>query len=169
MVFAADYRTNGRLRLRDRPDQMNAGLTSSSTSNPGNYNVPRRDAAGNLVRNAAGVVQTTVRPDPGCGTVRNNPTVEGSNPNGFLFSLTGDVFIETRLFPISDGRSVDTYFVEVSAPLLSNLELQLAVRDESYSSGQGSTDPKYGLVYTPMDRLTLRASAGSSFIAPSLN
>jgi iron complex outermembrane receptor protein len=460
VVFAADYRTNGRLRMRDRPDQMNAGLTSSSTSNPGNYNVPRRDAAGNLVRNAAGVVQTTVRPDPGCGTVRNDPTIEGANPNGFLFSqtgtaagmrcwydygefwdyrtaqdsgtaflnlsydvssdfsissqtsvfarrayprgsasnpggrvselptvrgelpgnpfravnaagqplfardqnrdglpdrdargaviidatgipfnedvtfnswrpwgkqgtlptqladdgslegetyvrgirqaikaefavpfiegwrgsanymfayqldksvasnfslgalqrglncdvlrdrsscfnpfvatspavlntqtvadstvytsnrvnntdklqtidlvlngevplggfelpggpvaaavgyqrrsdrfndipslhsLTGDVFIGTRLFPTSDGRSVDAYFVEVSAPLLSNLELQLAVRDESYSSGQGSTDPKYGLVYTPMDRLTLRASAGSSFIAPSLN
>jgi len=86
-----------------------------------------------------------------------------------LHSLTGDVFIGTRLFPNSDGRSVDAYFVELSAPLLSNLELQLAARDESYSTGQSSTDPKYGLVYTPFDSLTLRASAGSSFIAPTLN
>jgi len=43
------------------------------------------------------------------------------------------------------------------------------LRDESYSTGQSSTDPKYGLVYTPFDRLTLRASAGSSFIAPTLD
>ncbi|MEZ5527920.1 MAG: TonB-dependent receptor [Gammaproteobacteria bacterium] len=86
-----------------------------------------------------------------------------------LHSLTGDVFIGAQLFPNSDGRSVDAYFMEASLPLLSNLELQLAVRDESYSTGQSSTDPKYGLVYTPFDRLTLRASGGSSFIAPTLS
>ncbi|MDO8909074.1 MAG: TonB-dependent receptor [Pseudohongiella sp.] len=461
VVFAADYRTNGQLRMRDRPDQMNAGLTSSSTSNPGNYNVPLRDAAGNIRRNpTTGAPIVSVRPDPGCGTERTDPTVQGSNPNGFLFSqtgtaagtrcwydygefwdyrteqdagtaflnlsydvssdlslnaqtsvfarrayprgsasnpggrvselpairgelpgnpfravnasgqplfardangdgipdrgangavildpngiafnedvtfnswrpwgkqgtlpsqlsddgslvgetyvrgirqtfkaefavpfidgwrgmanymfayqldkskannfslgalqqglncdvvrdrascfnpfvatspqvlntqavadsttltsnrvndtdklqtfdlvlngdvplggfelpggaiasaigyqrredrfnnipslhsLTGDVFIGTQLFPNSDGRSVDAYFIELSAPILSNLELQLAVRDESYSTGQSSTDPKYGIVYSPLDRLTLRASAGSSFIAPSLS
>ncbi len=85
-----------------------------------------------------------------------------------LHSLTGDVFIGTKLYPNTDGRSVDAYFAEASLPLLDNLELQVAVRDESYSTGQSSTDPKYGIVYTPMDRLTLRASMGSSFIAPSL-
>lgn len=86
-----------------------------------------------------------------------------------LHSLTGDVFIGTQLFPTSDGRTVDAYFAEVSLPVLDNLELQLAVRDESYSTGQSSTDPKYGIVYTPFDRLTLRASMGTSFIAPTLN
>lgn len=85
-----------------------------------------------------------------------------------LHSLTGDVFIGSQLFPTSDGRTVDAYFMEASLPLLDNLELSLAIRDESYSTGQSSTDPKYGIVYTPFDRLTLRASAGSSFIAPSL-
>lgn len=86
-----------------------------------------------------------------------------------LHSLTGDVFIGAQLFPNSDGRSVDAYFMEASLPILDNLELQLAVRDESYSTGQSSTDPKYGIVYTPIDRLTLRASKGSSFIAPTLS
>ncbi len=86
-----------------------------------------------------------------------------------LHSLTGDVFIGTQLFPFSDGREVDAFFGEVALPVLNNLELQLAVRNESYSTGQSSTDPKYGLVYVPFDRLTLRASAGTSFIAPSLN
>src|SRR5690606_38641641 len=89
VVFAADYRTNGRLRMRDRPDQMNAGLTSSSTAAPGNYNVPLRDADGNIRRTAAGAPVVSVLPDPGCGTERTDPTIPGSNPNGFLFSQTG--------------------------------------------------------------------------------
>ncbi len=86
-----------------------------------------------------------------------------------LHSLTGDVFIGTQLFPVSDGRSVDAFFGELALPLLDNLEFQVALRNERYSTGQSSTDPKYGLVYVPFDRLTLRASAGTSFIAPTLN
>lgn len=86
-----------------------------------------------------------------------------------LHSLTGDVFIGSQLYPNSDSRTVDAYFAELSLPVLDNLELSLALRDESYSTGQSSTDPKYGIVYTPIDRLTLRASAGSSFVAPSLS
>ncbi|ALO46268.1 TonB-dependent receptor domain-containing protein [Pseudohongiella spirulinae] len=86
-----------------------------------------------------------------------------------LHSLTGDVFIGTQLFPVRDGRTVDAYFAELSLPILDNLEAQVAVRDESYSTGQSSTDPKYGLVYIPTDWLTLRATKGTSFIAPSLN
>ncbi|MES3008669.1 MAG: TonB-dependent receptor [Pseudomonadota bacterium] len=86
-----------------------------------------------------------------------------------LHSLTGDVFIGTQLFPNSDGRKVDSYFAELSLPILENLEGQVAVRNEKYSTGQSSTDPKYGLVYTPIDILTLRVSAGESFIAPTLD
>lgn len=458
IVLAAEWRENGRLRMRDRPDNMNAGLTSSSTAAPGNYSVPLRDDDGNLRYNAAGNLMTQIMPDPNCGTERTDPTVPGSNPNGFLFSqtgtaagmrcwydygefwdyrtaqdtgtaflnmsydfssdltitsqtsffsrrsysrgsasnpggrvselpgirgelpgnpfratdangnplfaqdsngdgvpdrnangevildpngvpfaedvsfaswrpwgkhgtmpsqlasdgslrgdgqirgwrqafkadfalpfdgwrgqanyvysqqldkslannfsfsaieqgllcdvvndrdacfnpfvatspeylntqavadstvygsnrvndtdtmqtidivfsgpaplggfqlpggeigtavgyqrredrfnnipslhsLTGDVFIGTQLYPNSDGRSVDAYFGELSLPVFNNLEFQVAVRNEKYSTGQSSTDPKYGFVYTPLDYLTLRASAGSSFIAPSL-
>jgi len=90
------------------------------------------------------------------------------NDTPSLHSLTDDVFIGTQLFPNSDGRTVDAYFIEASLPILDNLEFSLAIRDEAYSTGQSSTDPKYGLVYVPFDRLTLRASAGSSFVAPSL-
>ncbi len=86
-----------------------------------------------------------------------------------LHSLTGDVFIGTQLFPTSGGRHVNAFFAELALPVLENLELQLAVRDEDYSTGQSSTDPKYGFVYMPFDRLTLRGSMGTSFIAPTLN
>lgn len=86
-----------------------------------------------------------------------------------LHSLLGDQFIGAQLSPVSDGRSVDAFFAELALPVLSNLEVSLAVRNEDYSSGQSSTDPKYGIVYSPLDTLTLRASAGTSFIAPSLD
>ncbi|MAO41139.1 MAG: hypothetical protein CMK70_13350 [Pseudohongiella sp.] len=86
-----------------------------------------------------------------------------------LHSLTGDVFIGTQLFPVSDGRTVDAYFVELSLPLFNTLEAQVAVRNEEYSTGQSSTDPKFGLVYIPTDWLTVRATTGTSFIAPTLN
>src|SRR5690554_1161735 len=89
VVFAAEWRENGRLRMRDRPDNLNAGLTSSSTSSPGNYSVPLRDAEGNLRYSDSGNLMTQILPDPNCGTERTDPTVPGSNPNGFLFSQTG--------------------------------------------------------------------------------
>ncbi len=84
-------------------------------------------------------------------------------------SLANDQFIGAQLVPVADGRTVDSYFLELSAPILDNLEFQVAVRNEDYSTGQSSTDPKYGLVYSPTDFLTLRASKGTSFIAPSLD
>jgi iron complex outermembrane receptor protein len=86
-----------------------------------------------------------------------------------LHSLTGDVFIGTQLFPFSDGRSADAFFGELALPVLDNLELQVALRNEEYSTGQSSTDPKYGLIYLPTDWLSVRATKGTSFIAPSLN
>ena len=68
----------------------------------------------------------------------------------------------------SGSREVDAYFLELSVPVLSNLEVELAVRQEEFSTGQKSTDPKYGITYAPTDWLTLRATQGDAFIAPSL-
>ncbi|MDP6417032.1 MAG: TonB-dependent receptor, partial [Gammaproteobacteria bacterium] len=45
---------------------------------------------------------------------------------------------------------------------------QAAVRYEDFSTGQSSTDPKFGITYAPFDWLTLRATRGDAFIAPSL-
>ena len=85
------------------------------------------------------------------------------------FQLNGDAWIGSQLFKRGGGRFVNSWFTELAVPVLDNLELQLAVRDEDYSTGQDSTDPKYGIVYSPFDWLTLRASDGEAFIAPSLN
>ena len=69
----------------------------------------------------------------------------------------------------SGSREVDAYFAEFSVPVLSNLELELAVRREEFSTGQSATTPKYGLTYAATDWLTLRATQGDAFIAPSLD
>mgnify|MGYP001159703105 CR=1 FL=1 len=68
----------------------------------------------------------------------------------------------------SGNRTVDSYFAELSLPVLSNLEVQAAIRKEEFSTGQESTDPKFGITYAPTDWLTLRATQGDAFIAPSL-
>jgi iron complex outermembrane recepter protein len=79
IVVAGEYRTNGTLKMIDRPDNFNAGLTSSSTPNPGRYRVPIRDANGDLTG------RTRVISDPNCGGPREDPTQVGNNPNGFTF------------------------------------------------------------------------------------
>lgn len=82
--------------------------------------------------------------------------------------IAGDQFIGTQVYPFAASRNVDAVFMELAVPILSNLELSAAVRTEEFSTGQKSTDPKFGLVYSPTDWLTLRATTGESFIAPTL-
>lgn len=85
------------------------------------------------------------------------------------FRQQNDQWIGAQELPRHGGRQTDSFFAELSLPIFDNLEVQLAVRDEDYSTGQNSTDPKYGIVYRPFERLALRATKGTSFIAPSLN
>ena len=84
--------------------------------------------------------------------------------------LAGDTWIGGTAKEVitSGSREVDAYFAEFSIPVLSNLELELAVRREEFSTGQSATTPKYGLTYAATDWLTLRATQGDAFIAPSL-
>ena len=55
------------------------------------------------------------------------------------------LFAEAVLFPTDD------------------LEIQLAARNEEYDNGLGTVTPKIGLLWTPVDNLYLRATAGSSY------
>jgi iron complex outermembrane recepter protein len=84
------------------------------------------------------------------------------------FRIANDQFLGSQQFVEHGGRTVDSIFMELAIPILDNLEFSAAVREEDYSTGQNSTDPKYGIVYSPLQSLTLRASMGTSFIAPSL-
>lgn len=84
--------------------------------------------------------------------------------------LAGDTWIggTEREVITSGSRETDAFFVEMSIPVLSNLEVELAVRREEFNTGQEATTPKFGVSYAPTDWLTLRATQGDAFIAPDL-
>ena len=75
---------------------------------------------------------------------------------------------ENRERASSGSRNIDAYFAEFALPVLDNLEVELALRHEEFSTGQTATVPEYGVTFAPLDWLTLRATAGEAFIAPTL-
>jgi iron complex outermembrane receptor protein len=83
------------------------------------------------------------------------------------------------IVPFSANRTITSYYAEVEIPIVDkshplpgiySMALDLAGRYDTYSGAVGSADtPKVDFKYQPYDdELTLRASAGKSFIAPPL-
>lgn len=77
---------------------------------------------------------------------------------------------------LTPSRQVTYAYAEALAPLvtpspertgLHELELNLSARTERYSDFGTTTNPKVGVRYVPLTDLTLRASWGKSFKAPS--
>lgn len=75
------------------------------------------------------------------------------------------------------ARQVDSAFGELNLPIfgpanalpgLRRLELSVAGRYEAYEDMGSSTKPKVGLIWSPAAGLTLKASYGGSFRAPTL-
>lgn len=62
-------------------------------------------------------------------------------------------------------RDTNAVFAEVVMYPSKAVQIQLAARYEDYGS-VNSTDPKVGLLWTPTDRLFIRATAGTSFRQP---
>lgn len=67
------------------------------------------------------------------------------------------------------GRNVSAYYAEVLLPVLSNFEINVAARHDRYSDYGSDTSPKVSFRYSPLDTLTLRASYGEGFRAPTLD
>lgn len=79
--------------------------------------------------------------------------------------------------PRRGERTVHAVFGEARIPIFggdfqragfSKLEVSAAVRWEDYGGGVHSTVPKFGLAWAPVEDLTLRATYGESFRAPSI-
>ena len=84
-----------------------------------------------------------------------------SNNDGFAFLIGNQDF--------SEDRSAVGLFAETLIPITDQIDLSLALRNESYGGDIGSTtDPKISLLYRPMDSLSLRGSYSTSFRAPSV-
>lgn len=99
------------------------------------------------------------------GYQRRDETDEDVPPAG---DIANDQLIGNQELPQTVNRTVNAWFAEFSFPVLSNLEVTAAVRDESFSTGQGAVVDKYGVIYSPTEWLSLRATTGEAFIVPTL-
>jgi len=81
--------------------------------------------------------------------------------------LNGDIF-GTEATASAGGRDQTSLFVELAVPLTDDLEMQLALRREDYSDFGTNTSPKIAFRWAPTDDITVRASWGEAFRAPSL-
>lgn len=70
--------------------------------------------------------------------------------------------------PVRGSDEVVSYFAEAVLPFGTDLEVQLAVRHESFSGDVDTTDPKIAARWQTTDWLALRGSFGTSFQAPSV-
>ncbi len=69
----------------------------------------------------------------------------------------------------SNSLTVTAAFAEVAIPIFESLDVNIAARYEDFEEIDANTfDPKITILWRPLDSLTLRASAGSSFRVPSL-
>jgi iron complex outermembrane receptor protein len=85
----------------------------------------------------------------------------------------GDTAAGTVFEDFDEDRSTHAAFVEFNIPLFRSgagyMEFNGAIRHEDSGGKLQTTDPKFGLLYeTPGRLLTMRASYGTSFVAPSL-
>lgn len=80
----------------------------------------------------------------------------------FVFLFSGPDF--------KTDRDIWAVFGELAVPLADQLDLQLQARYDHYSGGVGgSFNPQAALRWEPTEGLVFRASAGTSFRAPSLS
>lgn len=137
---------------------------------------------------------TGARASDSLGTYSNSSHTYELGVEGGLFSLPGGEvrlaagagyrytgFVSLGLSSnttIADGSESSRFgYAELSAPLVSpgqvisgvhRLDLTGAIRTEDYRSYGRVTTPKFGLIYSPNDDVTLKTSWGKSFKAPRL-
>ncbi|MGL4576464.1 MAG: TonB-dependent receptor, partial [Burkholderiaceae bacterium] len=94
---------------------------------------------------------------PGPNQQRQGPVAGQSN-----------IFGSIRQSPAVADRTLTAGYAEIAAPLLKNLEAQVAVRHDRYEGGTKSTTPKLALRYQPVTEVVLRASYAEGFKMPTL-
>lgn len=70
--------------------------------------------------------------------------------------------------PISGSENLAAVYGELSMPIQKNLEAQVAVRYDKYELAGDTTNPKFGLMWTPTKAVMLRANYSTGMVAPSL-
>jgi iron complex outermembrane receptor protein len=87
------------------------------------------------------------------------------NPALALGDITG---YGGNFLPVAVDRTNTAAFVELSIPIIKNLEANAAVRYDHYNDFGSTTNPKLSLRWNPMQQVLFRGAWGTGFIAPSL-
>ena len=81
--------------------------------------------------------------------------------------LRGQI-VGTEATNASGSRSINSLYTEFYLPLHDDFSAQFALRHDDYSHFGGTTNPRIGLSYQPMEELMFRASWSEGFRAPSI-
>jgi iron complex outermembrane receptor protein len=145
--YASSVETGVRLKYENTINSAEIGVEGPVFSLPGG---DVRLAAGGGIRSTALDVFVQNRASSGVTTVTSD-------------------FRDSRDIYYAYAETVIPVFGEGNAqPLLQRLALTGAVRYEDYAGVDGVATPRFGLIYQPAQDLTLRASWGRSFKAPTL-
>jgi iron complex outermembrane receptor protein len=111
------------------------------------------------------------------GEVRVAAGYEGQSLHVVQNNIAGTITAPTQLVRVFD-RKVNSVYGELLIPLVSDLnamagirklDIDIAGRYDHYSDVGGTSNPKIGVNWSPVDSLTLRGSYGTSFRAPTIS
>jgi iron complex outermembrane receptor protein len=113
------------------------------------------------------------------GTMQLAVGYERQELTGFPLLARGNPGTDYRCVPcgvasVSDlQRTVNSYYAELLVPVIGDnstsgqsLDFRAAVRYDDYSDVGSTTNPQFGLSWSPTDQISVRASYGESFRAP---
>lgn len=101
---------------------------------------------------------------------RLDGTIVFTDYQGDTYPYVSDVANSSPTGDSSGSRTVTSAFAELQIPLLDNLDVQLAIRNENYSDiGDGNISVgKAAFGYRPVESLLIRGSWSETFRAPNL-
>ena len=99
---------------------------------------------------------------------RLDGTIVFTDFQGDTYPFVSDVVNSSPTPDSSGDRRVTSFFTEAQIPILSNLDVQAALRWESHSDSGTTTVPKLAMGWRIIDPVLLRASWSEGFRAPNL-
>ncbi|MYA35736.1 MAG: TonB-dependent receptor plug domain-containing protein [Gammaproteobacteria bacterium] len=101
---------------------------------------------------------------------RLDGTIRFTDYQGDTYPYVSDVVNSSPTGDSNGQRDVSSVFAELQIPLLENLDVQLALRNENYSDLEESnvTVGKFAFGYRPIEEILLRGSWSETFRAPNL-
>lgn len=145
-----------------RANEQTLWMVDFKISNPSVFDLPAGGVgllAGVEFRNEAFIDDR----DP-----RLDGTINFTDNSGNTFPFVSDVVNSSPSADSNGERDVTSLFGELAVPVLSNLDVQLALRYENFSDVGSTTVGKVAVGYRPVEPILVRGSWSQSFRAPNL-